>query len=359
MILVSSILSITGTPSNGSLPIGNGQGFTVNTLTAGTNVTITNGPGTITIAASGGGGGTPAGSTNEIQYNNSGAFGANSNLAWDIANSRAIIGTEIVASTNSRLVVIGKSPTGTNQTFAVHNSTGTNNSLVVTDNGRIGFGALPYGGVEVFRFRSGADNNLALSSITGGTRLTSLNDANSGVQILSFGGSSFTFLTTAGFLATTINASSLTSNVKIISILNGVDIVPFEVNNANTSGGVLASIDFKQANIITSKIRSKQEVVAGGTGELQILVKSESTPSPYGLTQIATFFSNSLSIGQTTETASSILTLNSTTKGFLPPRMTNANRLAIASPAIGLIVYCTDVVEGLYVYKSTGWTFII
>jgi hypothetical protein len=24
-----------------------------------------------------------------------------------------------------------------------------------------------------------------------------------------------------------------------------------------------------------------------------------------------------------------------------------------------LIVYCTDVVEGLYINKSTGWTFII
>ena len=64
-------------------------------------------------------------------------------------------------------------------------------------------------------------------------------------------------------------------------------------------------------------------------------------------------------IGTTTDVASSILTLGSTTKGFLPPRMTNAQRLAIATPAVGLIVYCTDVVEGLYINKSTGWTFII
>ena len=53
------------------------------------------------------------------------------------------------------------------------------------------------------------------------------------------------------------------------------------------------------------------------------------------------------------------LFLNSTTKGFLPPRMTNAQRTAIVSPAVGLIVYCTDAVEGLYINKSTGWTFVI
>ena len=57
--------------------------------------------------------------------------------------------------------------------------------------------------------------------------------------------------------------------------------------------------------------------------------------------------------------ASAALDVDSTTKGFLPPRMTNAQRTAIASPAIGLMVYCTDTVEGLWINKSTGWTFII
>jgi hypothetical protein len=55
---------------------------------------------------------------------------------------------------------------------------------------------------------------------------------------------------------------------------------------------------------------------------------------------------------------SAILQANSTTQGFLPPRMTNAQRIAIATPAVGLCVYCTDAVEGLYINKSTGWTYI-
>lgn len=47
---------ITGIATNGQLLIGNGSGYTLNTLTAGSGITITNSSGGITIAASGGGG---------------------------------------------------------------------------------------------------------------------------------------------------------------------------------------------------------------------------------------------------------------------------------------------------------------
>jgi hypothetical protein len=44
---------LTTTPTNGQLDIGNGTGFTRATLTAGTNITITNASGSITIASTG------------------------------------------------------------------------------------------------------------------------------------------------------------------------------------------------------------------------------------------------------------------------------------------------------------------
>ena len=53
--------------------------------------------------------------------------------------------------------------------------------------------------------------------------------------------------------------------------------------------------------------------------------------------------------------ASAKVQIDSTTSGFLPPRGTNAQRTAITSPAVGLIFYCTDSVEGLYIYTSSGW----
>lgn len=48
---------VTTTPSNGQLLIGNGTNYSVSTLTAGTNISITNDSGSITIAASGSGSG--------------------------------------------------------------------------------------------------------------------------------------------------------------------------------------------------------------------------------------------------------------------------------------------------------------
>jgi hypothetical protein len=71
---------------------------------------------------------------------------------------------------------------------------------------------------------------------------------------------------------------------------------------------------------------------------------------------LAVDFAFSLASAIAFERASfSTLDLSSTTKGFLLPRMTSAQRTAIATPATGLMVYQTDGTEGLYIYKSTGW----
>jgi hypothetical protein len=55
--------------------------------------------------------------------------------------------------------------------------------------------------------------------------------------------------------------------------------------------------------------------------------------------------------------ASAQLELTSTTKGFLPPRMTNAQKNAIASPAEGLIVHDTTN-NGVAYYDGTTWGYL-
>jgi hypothetical protein len=64
------------------------------------------------------------------------------------------------------------------------------------------------------------------------------------------------------------------------------------------------------------------------------------------------------SFGQQSIDTSAVVDINSTTQGLLPPRMTQAQRDAIYSPAAGLIIWCTDCgTNGLFsAYDGNGWT---
>jgi hypothetical protein len=74
---------------------------------------------------------------------------------------------------------------------------------------------------------------------------------------------------------------------------------------------------------------------------------------------IAILFSSTVSaqvgVGTNTPNASAALDVTSTTKGILTPRMTSAQRVAIASPANGLIVYQTDNTPNFYGYINGAW----
>jgi microcystin-dependent protein len=60
-------------------------------------------------------------------------------------------------------------------------------------------------------------------------------------------------------------------------------------------------------------------------------------------------------IGTTNPDVSSALDVSSTDSGILVPRMTVAQRIVIATPAEGLLVYQTDDVSGFYFYNGSQW----
>ena len=68
----------------------------------------------------------------------------------------------------------------------------------------------------------------------------------------------------------------------------------------------------------------------------------------------ATLTQAQVGIGTTIPATSSILDVSSTSKGFLPPRMTAAQRDAIDSPIAGLMIWCTESLE-LQIYNGTRW----
>ncbi len=65
--------------------------------------------------------------------------------------------------------------------------------------------------------------------------------------------------------------------------------------------------------------------------------------------------SGSAGIGTLAPDASSVFEIKSTSKGILIPRMTNAQRNLITTPATGLLIYQTNSTPGFYMYNGLAW----
>jgi len=63
---------------------------------------------------------------------------------------------------------------------------------------------------------------------------------------------------------------------------------------------------------------------------------------------------DNLGVGTGSPNASAKLQVDSTTQGFLPPRMTTTERDAISTPAAGLMVYNTTTNKA-QCYNGTAW----
>jgi len=66
------------------------------------------------------------------------------------------------------------------------------------------------------------------------------------------------------------------------------------------------------------------------------------------------FTKNVFGAPYTSAESTALVTMESTTQGFLPPRMTTTERDAISSPASGLMVYNTTTNKA-QCYNGTAW----
>jgi len=103
---------------------------------------------------------------------------------------------------------------------------------------------------------------------------------------------------------------------------------------------IAASID--AADVILIQGASFDYQIAAGTFASQMDALS---PNPQY---------NTLGVGTSTINSKAVLELLSTTKGFLPPRMTSTQRDAIVSPPEGLVIYNTTT-HKLNVYTGSAW----
>lgn len=87
-------------------------------------------------------------------------------------------------------------------------------------------------------------------------------------------------------------------------------------------------------------------------------MKKQITTTILALAFTITAFSQNVGIGATTPNSSAALDVTSDNKGILIPRMDSAKRVAIASPAEGLMVYQKNGTKGFYYYNGSSWVFV-
>ena len=125
-------------------------------------------------------------------------------------------------------------------------------------------------------------------------------------------------------------------------------------SSVTTGGSLTIPAGFSYRGGTVDMLASDGSAVYLKTGTILYIQNGATTVATISTTGEATF-SSSVQAGGGTTNASAILQADSTTKGFLPPRMTTTQRTSIATPAEGLIVFQTDGTIGLYVYANSTW----
>ena len=245
------------------------------------------------------------------------------------------------------------------------NSTGTQNIanfydngtevLVIKDGGNIGIGStspftkLANSATNFTLSSTGAGTNSILwrSAVAGYTAVFS-NDANAGSH--NEGGIVVNILDTTNNATPANNAiiaASSNSVLRFIVQASGnvqVSTGLFTVlapSNDNTTGLAVGG----SSNLLLWQDGSNGLVTAGGND----LYLRPTSSSRYVLMDTGI-----VAVGTTSPNASAIFQATSTTKGFLPPRMTTGQRDAISTPASGLVVYNTST-NKLNLYTGSAW----
>jgi hypothetical protein len=189
------------------------------------------------------------------------------------------------------------------------NTTGTNNTA-------IGYGAYV-----------GSNNLTNATAIGNGANV----DASDKMQL---GNSSVTSVNTSGKLTTGLvtypNAHGTTGQV--LSTIGSGELSWINQSGVTSLGAIRDSSTTNGATI-TSGVLSLAPANATNGGIV--------TTGTQTFAGVKTFNGNVL-IGTSSPNTTAALDVTSTTQGFLPPRMTYAQRQSITNPATGLVVFCTD-----------------
>ena len=190
-----------------------------------------------------------------------------------------------------------------------------------------------------------------------------------------------TFQTTASVTAASAIARGVNFNNTLVAAANNDVLVALDINPTFTAGAFTGtsryvlrtnapyvSLQNPQVRFSSATTASAFELVrfsgateshkfqfiTGYNGPQLELFAQSTSGGTYDVNVMSFFRNGNIVINSTADVASSILTIESTTKGFLPPRMTTTQKTAISSPATGLVVYDTTL-NKLSVYTGAAW----
>jgi hypothetical protein len=267
-------------------------------------------------------GGSPGGNDNTAVGTNAIRQGGAANGNRNTAVGSAALSNGSAPSDNTAIgyntlsVVSGDANTAVGSGALLANTIGSNNTAIGY-NANVGSGTLSNAtaignGATVTTSNTIQLGNTSVTNVkTSGTLTAGIvtypnTDGTSGQVLSTTGSGTLTWTTVSGSGVSSIGSISGTSDIKGATI-SGTTLTLTPANASN--GGIV-------------------------TAGVQTFSGAKTFSSTVSI--------NTLGVGINSPAASAVLEASSTTKGFLPPRMTGNQRDAITNPATGLIIYCTN-----------------
>jgi hypothetical protein len=331
---------------NSTTILGSGNLAVQDVLVSGTNIKTINGAtvlgsGNIVTPST-----PPSGVSGAIQFSNGSAFASDAaNLFWDDTNNRLGVGTnaptnnlEVVRNANATTAILVSNSDTTNlssRASVVVNSGGVVGQLVAISGNDVYMGAL------ASSVRIGANGGTDILINTSGN-ISMGTASNLGARV-GIRGSGSTSATTSLL----VQNSAGTQGLKID------DNLGFQIGRLLGAGqGLSIRTDIGSGGGIGDGVNTNFN--NGATWNDDTNVTALKIAYAGGI-RIANTTRYPLTLGSDTKAvASAQLEMVSTTQGFLPPRGTNTQMNAIASPATGLVFYDTTN-NKLCVYNATSW----
>jgi hypothetical protein len=348
------------------------------TLVSGTNIKTINGAsllgsGNIPVVTS------PSGVSGAIQFSNGSAFASDAaNFFWDDTNKRLGVGTN---SPNGKMQIITNDATSpfaySSQLTQLAGSalqgllvgySSTNGSFISSVFPGNSFSNMTYTALE-HRFSNAG--TIAMTIHTNGNTTIGNGTTALGARV-GIKGSGSTSATTSLLVQNSGGFSSLqVRDDNLVQGFNNANGVRFKLGYNGASGQAISTRDgeFAVGLIDSGQSPALRFLVLGsgfsyidgyteGTAKAQnypMVFGSRANNSSFLVTNSTTQENGSQAIfGYAVNEASAQVIVNSTTRGFLPPRMTTTQKNAIASPAAGLVLY-DSTTNKLQCYNGSTW----